>query len=751
MTYDALGRMKTRTRPEGTSTWTYDVGTQALGKLSSVTSPGYSESQTYDATRGLATINTRVINGASYATTTAYDSLARPSYLTYPTGFKIENRYDGFGHLAEVWSNSLTTNVRYWKANSADAQSAITNEILGNNLTSTYSYDPGTGRLKTMDTKNSASATLRNLSFQWDTVGNLTQRSWWDGTATRTESFTYDGYLNRLTGVTGPVNKSYTYDALGNFTNKSDVGNYSYTGCGGRPHAVCATSGAVTTSFTYDGNGNQLTGNGRTQTWTSFNKVKTVTKGTTTSTFAYGADDQRISKVYGTDTIHYVGKLYDKVTSGSYQGHQHYLYAGSNLVGVYISRNQGSPTAFMTYYHGDHLGSIDTVTGEAGGVAARFSFDAWGRPRNPSGTDNASASSDYRGFTKHEHDDEVGLINMNAREYDPVIGRFISADTIVGNNVPSQALNRYDYANNNPLSLIDPSGHLSKKWKKRLRRIAKAISFNGMGALNERYVMNPVFRELAQHSNLVPWVKGVGSIVAGIGSGGTGVAAFNAYFDVKLAEAYGVDSSDFLRIGARSFARSYAASYVMQPGATGANAPWLEKALVRGVQGGISSEIRGGNFRDGFAMSAGFSLASSGYRSVAGASALSRQASDANATNKMMTPENALDYAYGGASPCFTCEAGTLSNLMNKVPFVRATGWFHDWTTGTSPVGIGGNVIEGIGNVLPRTAGNVSLADFVNTPILGDVYNVGTMLPSYLVTVGAAIDESGVAAYLPTK
>jgi hypothetical protein len=140
---------------------------------------------------------------------------------------------------------------------------------------------------------------------------------------------------------------------------------------------------------------------------------------TTTSTFAYGADDSRVSKVTGTSTTHYLGKLYDREVSGTFIGHQHYVYAGSNLVGVYRQRNQGSPLSFMTYYHGDHLGSVDTVTSEGGGVAARFSFDAWGRPRNPNGTDNANASTDYRGFTRHEHDDEVGLINMNAREYDP--------------------------------------------------------------------------------------------------------------------------------------------------------------------------------------------------------------------------------------------------------------------------------------------------------------------------------------------
>lgn len=175
--------------------------------------------------------------------------------------------------------------------------------------------------------------------------------------------------------------------------------------------------------------------------------------------------------------IHYVGSHYERDTSGSYTGHQHYIRAGSQLVGIYRTRSSGSP--FMSYYFADHLGSVDAVTGESGNVAARFSFDAWGRPRNANGTDNAAASTDYKGFTKHEHDDEVVLINMNAREYDPQIGRFISPDPVIDRGLPSQGLNRYTYVGNNPLSFVDPDGYGLKKWwkknQRKLRGYLKAV------------------------------------------------------------------------------------------------------------------------------------------------------------------------------------------------------------------------------------------------------------------------------------
>ena len=66
----------------------------------------------------------------------------------------------------------------------------------------------------------------------------------------------------------------------------------------------------------------------------------------------------------------------------------------------------------------------------------------------------------YRGYTGHEHLVEFGLINMNARLYDPVLGRMLSPDNYVNEYFGSQAFNRYSYADNNPLKYTDPSGNI---------------------------------------------------------------------------------------------------------------------------------------------------------------------------------------------------------------------------------------------------------------------------------------------------
>ena len=63
-----------------------------------------------------------------------------------------------------------------------------------------------------------------------------------------------------------------------------------------------------------------------------------------------------------------------------------------------------------------------------------------------------------RGYTGHEHLTAFGLINMNARLYDPVIGRFLSPDPQLQEPYSSQNYNRYSNCLNNPLKYNDPNG-----------------------------------------------------------------------------------------------------------------------------------------------------------------------------------------------------------------------------------------------------------------------------------------------------
>lgn len=126
-------------------------------------------------------------------------------------------------------------------------------------------------------------------------------------------------------------------------------------------------------------------------------------------------------------------------------------------MGVQLTRSDG--TKETRYFHSDALGSITAVSNDSGTVLERFGYDAYGKRRLPNGTDGAvTPTTTRRGYTGHEHLDEVGLIHMNGRIYDPQLGRFLSPDPMVSDPGFTQGFNRYAYVYNNPMRLVDPSG-----------------------------------------------------------------------------------------------------------------------------------------------------------------------------------------------------------------------------------------------------------------------------------------------------
>ena len=90
------------------------------------------------------------------------------------------------------------------------------------------------------------------------------------------------------------------------------------------------------------------------------------------------------------------------------------------------------------------------------------SYDAWGKRRNPNGTDdttNSITSQATRGFTGEEELSVAGLIQLNGRVYDPILARFTSADPTVTDPLNPQGWNRYSYIGNDPLTFTDLNGY----------------------------------------------------------------------------------------------------------------------------------------------------------------------------------------------------------------------------------------------------------------------------------------------------
>ena len=229
-------------------------------------------------------------------------------------------------------------------------------------------------------------------------------------------------------------------------------------------------------TYAYDSNGNLTSGDGRTLSYTSFDKPHTITKGTDqTVQFAYDGERARYKRSVTTGTgtnavtttTYYVGNVEIRNVTG---GKQYTRYVEGHAI-VKLTRNDTSRTAISTdYLITDHLGSIDAIADSSGALLYDLSFDAWGRRRAADSTfaiintpATALATLTPRGFTGHEMLDTVGLIHMNGRVYDPRLGRFTSADPIVQFPHYSQSFNRYSYVFNNPLSYTDPSGYLVRE------------------------------------------------------------------------------------------------------------------------------------------------------------------------------------------------------------------------------------------------------------------------------------------------
>lgn len=140
------------------------------------------------------------------------------------------------------------------------------------------------------------------------------------------------------------------------------------------------------------------------------------------------------------------------------------LYLGGDYysAGAVLLRDNGGVWQLF-YINSDYLGSITHIVNAAGQVVAEYSYDAWGRMRDPNTQVAYAVGTEPelflgRGYTGHEHLTWFGLINMNARLYDPVHGRFLAPDPYVQAPDFTQSFNRYSYAWGNPLLYTDPNG-----------------------------------------------------------------------------------------------------------------------------------------------------------------------------------------------------------------------------------------------------------------------------------------------------
>jgi RHS repeat-associated protein len=603
----------------GTDEWQFDTAADGLGALdferrtfSMTPGTAFFRSYRYDSIGRMIQRQTS-FDAATYTESTTFDGFGRVLTQTDASGDTSTTAYTDRGYVSHVTYSRPEVGAAgtFYEIQAQDAWGNVTQERRNGTIATVKSFDPRRGWIDTLSTGNGS---LQNWNFDFDTNGNLTRRD--RGGGALVEALTYDK-LNRLTQValsgsaTTPLSTGVTYDKLGNLCTRGSL-SYTYQGADGcnatsltgRPHAVSQV-GPFT--YAYDALGNRTIANSthdpddHTIEYDAFEQVIFMSRGALTAAvpafhaeIAYGPDQARYRRLDSQNgslvkTTRYVGNV-EIILSGGVTQTKRYL-AGGAIVTTY-SNQPG--VVEDRYALSDHLGSVDVVVNDTGGVVESASFDAWGQRRGTGNWQGAGASlaTTTRGFTGHEHFDAIGLVHMNGRVYDPAIGRFVQSDPLVDAGI--QGLNRYSYVLNNPLSFTDPTGHLT--WGEWMRiGIGIAVTVATAGAAGG--TLNGVYLTAGQKAFVV-------------GAGGALVGAANSQ-SLKGAAWGAVSALAFYRIGSYFESASWAHNGKHVFGTNLDAGGYAAKVLAHGVAGGALQHLQGGRFGSGFA-AAGITQAFSG-------------------------------------------------------------------------------------------------------------------------------------------
>lgn len=464
--YDNLGRLET-TNFQDSSTPDIVRGYNANGSLLSVNrgsgANAVNWAYSYHPNADLLTSETLTLDNRSFGLSYSYNNAQHLTRRTFPSGRYVDYTPDGLGRdrTAKYGSTYYANNIGY---HASGQTSGLT---YGNGHVFTQTFNNRLLPQRRMSVKGGIKAF--DQTYSYDQRGKVT--SIIDGAVSaNNRSFTYDA-LGQLKTSTGPWGtQTNNYDSLGNVISRAfsgggvgsrtidlqyDTNNRVYqsidsqatgTGIGGTGIRTVGydTRGNVTTlgtiGFTYD-----------------YSDQPTVMTGSlngtnlNTASYEYDGNLKRVKSVINGKTIY---NVYDAAGALAYiyepsgDRKTDYIHAGGMLI---AQRDRvGTPT----YVHTDHLGSPVQESTTSGALQNGERFMPYGLTMN-----NPSAHDDKLGFTGHIKDSATGLNYMQARYYDPLMGRFLSIDPVTFVDLPNPAqFNRYAYTWNDPINGTDPDG-----------------------------------------------------------------------------------------------------------------------------------------------------------------------------------------------------------------------------------------------------------------------------------------------------
>jgi RHS repeat-associated protein len=497
--YDPLNRPVWHSVNAGGSspyaTWGYDStagGNNGKGRLTSETfNTGASFGAgsytfAYDA-RGNRTIWDVTVDSANYSFSFSYNDAGQQTGITYADNELLSYTYNSADWLDSVTrtpsggsAQNVVTGISYATYDRGGPAGLPTGATLGDGVNFGASHDADL-RLTSLNFTHSGT-TLFSSARTYDAVSNVTSVSTTLPTGTDTQAFCYDEQ-NRLTwaGTAGTPSctpavtpsttlsgasytYSYGYDTLDRITNGS-LGAYTYGVANTHLDAVTAAgsngSGGPYYTASYDAAGDMTcrapsylttcsgTPTGQQLTYDTAGRLASwqnaPSSPTTTVTYAYDGEGQRIGQ---------------KVVSGGVTTRTYYLAGGlEEITGTTVSKYYAVPgivtavnvAGTVSYLASDGLGSVSTAfAGGSASVTASALYGPYGTFRYSSGGTMPTA----RGFTGQYADAATGLDYYGARYYDPAVGQFAQADTML------DGLNRYAYVGGNPETRIDPTGHM---------------------------------------------------------------------------------------------------------------------------------------------------------------------------------------------------------------------------------------------------------------------------------------------------
>ena len=369
----------------------------------------------------------------------------RLEQITYPGGTVINITPNVYGEPESV--GSYASGIDYWPNGSIKALDYGTQQGTGRKYATTQNARQLPAELKVV----LGSTNLARLTHSYDANANVKFIDDAVHGSSYDRSMVYDD-LDRLETANGWWGTgSYSYDVLGNLKTKTEIGSlpgdidlsYSYNATTNLLSSVNDAIGSADYTFSYDNYGNVSAYGGQTFT---YNLAGNMVSSTNPDIgYQYDGHKRRVQKTEGGQTSFTMygqnGKLMHKLKGGV---SSHYIYAGSLL----IAELQGST---VNYLHTDLLGS--PIRGDNGTAYGEL-YRPWGEKK-----DHPVQLADDVGYTGHQDDVATGLTYMQARYYDPVIGRFMAVDPIGFSTTGPMSFNRYTYVNDNPYRYTDPTGN----------------------------------------------------------------------------------------------------------------------------------------------------------------------------------------------------------------------------------------------------------------------------------------------------